>query len=57
MSAVKSLVMLREYGFHFAIYDSHEHVVLPDGQVAFIKDQAVRVETYPVHEFPFENYF
>lgn len=55
-SAVNSLVMLREYGFHIAIYDSEEHVVLPDGQVAFIKDKAVKVESYEIHEFPFENY-
>lgn len=57
MSAVHSLVILREYGFHFTIYDSNEHVVLPDGQVAFVKDKAKKIASYPVHEFPFDDYF
>ncbi|HEX9136130.1 MAG TPA: hypothetical protein VF905_04185 [Nitrospirota bacterium] len=57
MAAIQSFVLLREYGFHIAVYDSNEHIVLPDGQVAFIKDKAVMVESHEMHEFPFENYF
>lgn len=57
MAAISSLVLLSEMNFHFAIYDSQEHVVLPDGQVAFVMSKATKVETYPVREFPFENYF
>lgn len=57
MEAVQSLVMLREYGFHISVYDSNEHIVLPDGQVAFIKDKSVREATYPICDFPFEDHF
>ncbi|BAQ02629.2 hypothetical protein [Ralstonia phage RSL2] len=55
-SAVNSLVLLRELGFHIAIYDSEEHIVYPDGQVAIVKDKATLVESHEIHEFPFENY-
>jgi hypothetical protein len=55
-SAVNSLVALREHGFHIAIYDSEEHIVYPDGQVAMAKDKATLVESHEIHEFPFENY-
>ena len=57
MGAIERFILLREYGFHFSVYESHEHIILPDGQVAFIKEKAIRLESYPVHEFPFENYF
>lgn len=56
MEAVQSMVLLREYGFHISIYNSTEHIVLPDGQVAFIKDKSVRESTYEICEFPFEEY-
>lgn len=55
-SSVNSLVLLRECGFHIAIYDSEEHVVLPDGQVGFIKDKATKISSHEIHEFPFEDY-
>lgn len=57
MGAIQSFVLLREYGFHISVYESTEHIVLPDGQVAFIKDKSTQVETHQMHEFPFENYF
>lgn len=56
-AAIQSYVLLREYGFHIAVYDSNEHIVLPDGQVAFIREKATKINSYPIHEFPFENYF
>lgn len=57
MAAIQSFVLLREYGFHISVYDSNEHIVLPDGQVAFDLDKATKVESHQMHEFPFENYF
>lgn len=57
MGAIQSVVLLREMGFNISVYESHEHVVLPDGQVAFTKSKAIRLETYPIHLFPFEEYF
>ena len=57
MAGIDRFILLRECGFHFSVYESHYHIVLPDGQVAFDKDKATRLETYPVAEFPFENYF
>jgi hypothetical protein len=56
LAAIQRFALLREYGFHFAIYESNEHVILPDGQVGFIKDKATKLESWPVHEFPFDNY-
>ncbi len=55
--AVTSLVLLRECGFHIQVWESQEHVVLPDGQVAFTKSKARLVRADLVHEFPFEDYF
>lgn len=57
MGSIQRFVLLREYGFHISVYDSNEHIVLPDGQVAFDKEKSERIETHPMHEFPFENYF
>jgi hypothetical protein len=57
MAAIQSFVLLREYGFHISVYESNEHVVLPDGQVAFMRDKAKMLESHEMHEFPFENHF
>lgn len=57
MWAVQNSVLLREYGFHFSVYESNEHLVLPDGQVAFVKDKAKMLASYQIHEFPFDDYF
>lgn len=57
MGAIDRFVLLREEGFHFAVYDTSYHVVLPDGQVAFDKTTAVLVGTHECHEFPYEDYF
>lgn len=57
MRNVQRFVLLREYGFHFSVYESNEYLILPDGQVAFIMEKSKRLLTTPVHEFPFENYF
>jgi hypothetical protein len=56
MRAVRSLVSLRQYGFHIQALESKEHIVLPDGQVAFIKDKSTVSVSLPIHEFPFEDY-
>lgn len=57
MGAIQSFIMLREYGFNISVYESNEHIFLPDGQVAFMRDQSKLIEAHPIHEFPFENYF
>jgi hypothetical protein len=57
MAAIQSYVLLREYGFHIAVYDSNEHIVLPDGQVAFIMEKATKLASHELHDFPFEEYF
>ena len=55
-AAVQSLVLLRELGFHITVYESNEHVVLPDGQVAFIKEKSVQLRSNEIHEFPYDDY-
>lgn len=57
MGNIERFILLRECGFNFSVYESHYHIVLPDGQVAFSKEKATLLETHPVAEFPFENYF
>lgn len=55
-SNIINLTMLKENGFHVSIYESDEHIVMPDGQVAFKFHQSELIETYPIHLFPFELY-
>lgn len=57
MASIERFVLLREYGFHIAVYESNEHIVLPDGQVAFIMEKANKLSSHEIHEFPFEEYF
>ncbi|MGE8452778.1 MAG: hypothetical protein ACN6OP_19590 [Pseudomonadales bacterium] len=57
LGAVARMVLLREYGFHIQVYESVEHVVLPDGQVAFRKEKARLVRADAPQDFPFEDYF
>lgn len=54
--AVQKTVLLRELGFHIQVWESQEHVVLPDGQVAFTKSKAKLVRSDEIHEFPFEEF-
>jgi hypothetical protein len=57
MGSIQRFVLLREYGFHISVYESKEHIVLPDGQVAFIHEKAAKLCSHEMHLFPFEEYF
>ena len=57
MRSIDRFMILRELEFRFTIYESNEHLIFPDGQVAFVKEKAVLKETYKVDEFPYEEFF
>lgn len=57
MAAIDRFIVLRELGFYFQEWESSEHKVLPDGQVAFFREKSKLIGEWPCHEFPFDNYF
>lgn len=57
MRSIQKFMILRELDFRFTVYESNEHMIFPDGQVAFVKEKAVLKKTYLVSEFPYEEYF
>lgn len=53
---VRSYARLNELGFHIAVYRAPEYIAFPDGQIAFKKDEAELIESYPVCDFDFVKY-
>lgn len=53
---IDRFVILRELDFLFSVYESKEHLVFPDGQVAFVMSKATKLKSYNVANFPFEEY-